>query len=226
MACHRLRHRFYSPTTNTPAGKSIGKSALGLSILIVGLALFIGAHVFVTRREARAAVIARIGNAAYKGLFSLVAAGSLVMIGVGYARYRAAGQIELWEPPAWTHYAAIMLMWFSIVSLVAAYIPGVIRTRLKHPILIGVKLWALAHLLANGDVGSVVLFGAILLWAGFDRMTLKSRNEPQIPLMIAQGRTNDLVAVLIGTIIYLAVGYVFHPLWIGTPVFGTPALGT
>ena len=92
--------------------------------------------------------------------------------------------------------------------------------------LVSVKLWALAHLITNGDLGSILLFGAILAWAVYDRISLKTRPEGGIPSIVAPGGKNDAVAILIGTIIFLAFGYVFHPLWIGVPVFGTPALGT
>lgn len=199
---------------------------MGFAILIAGLALFIGPHVFVTRRDARARVIARIGAMPYRGVFSLVAIAGFVLICIGFSRYRADGWIDVWNPPAWTRYVAIVLVWFAFVCAVAAYIPGGIKRRLKHPLLVAVKLWAVAHLISNGDLGGMVLFGAILAWAVYDRISLKSRNEPEIPPIVAYNRANDLIAVLIGTIIFLAFGYVFHPLWIGVPVFGTPALGT
>lgn len=199
---------------------------MGLLILIAGIAVFVGVHVFITRREARARLIERIGEPAYKIGFSLVSVVGLALIAFGFARYRGTGWIDVWSPPRWTHYVAIVLVWLAFVSVAAAYIPGAIKSRLKHPLLVGVKLWALAHLITNGDLGSILLFGGILAWAVFDRISLKTRSEPGIPPIIASGRSNDAVAVLIGTIIFLAFGYVFHPLWIGVPVFGTPALGT
>ena len=199
---------------------------MGFAILIAGLALFIAAHVFVTQRAARAGVIARIGTGAYRAIFSVAAIAALAMIVFGFGRYRATGWIDVWDPPLWTRYVAAVLMWFALVSAVAAFMPGRIRDRLRHPLLVGVKLWALAHLVSNGDLGSIVLFGAILVWAAYDRISLKRRGEAGIPPIVAPGPANDGIVVLIGTIIFLAVGYVFHPLWIGVPVFGTPALGT
>jgi len=112
------------------------------------------------------------------------------------------------------------LMWPSIVCAIAAYIPGYIKTTLKHPMLVGVKLWALAHLISNGDLGSILLFGAILGWAVFDRISLKRRTDPGAPPIPIGGWTNDVLAVLVGTIVYLAVGFVFHPVVIGVPAFG------
>jgi uncharacterized membrane protein len=192
---------------------------MGLAIMILGLALLLGGHVFITRREARAALIARIGEGAYKGLFSLVAVAGLVLIGYGFARYRAAGYIPLWDPPAWTRHLNNALMWPAVVCIVAAYIPGNIKRILKHPMLVGVKLWALAHLIANGDLGSVILFGSVLAWAVYDRITLKYRIDPAAPALPTGGRGNDVIAVVVGTLLYVALGFLFHPYVIGLPAF-------
>jgi uncharacterized membrane protein len=112
-------------------------------------------------------------------------------------------------------------MWPAAVLVVAAYIPGRIKTALKHPMLAGVKLWALAHLIANGDLGSIILFGSILAWAVFDRISLKRRTDPGGPPIPVGGLTNDVLAVIVGTIVYLALAFVFHPVVIGVPVFGS-----
>jgi len=193
---------------------------MGLAILILGLVVFIGAHVFVTRREARADVIARIGEGPYKGVFSVVAAIGLGLIIYGFALYRREGMIEIWSPPIWTRHLAIPLMWLAFICLAAAYIQGDIKRVLKHPMLVGVKIWALAHLLANGDLGAMIMFGSLLAWAVFDRVSLKYRTDPGGPPIPVGGRKNDAIAILIGTILFAAFGYVFHPLWIGVPVFG------
>jgi uncharacterized membrane protein len=116
-------------------------------------------------------------------------------------------------------------MWVSIILVTAAYIPGDIKRTLKHPMLAGVKLWAVGHLLANGDLGSIILFGSILAWAVYDRITLKRRSDPGAPPIPIGGRKNDWIAIVVGTVLYLALGLVFHPLVIGVPAFGTPALG-
>ena len=192
---------------------------MGLGIMIFGLALFIGAHVFVTLRGQRAAVIARIGEGAYKGLISLVSLVGIIVIGYGFARYRAAGLIDIWHPPAWTRHLNNALMWPAIVCIVAAYSPGDIKRLLKHPMLVGVKLWALAHLVANGDLGSIILFGSILVWAGFDRAMIKTRDDHGGVVLQIGGRGNDIVAVVVGTLLYLALGYWFHPYVIGVAAF-------
>jgi uncharacterized membrane protein len=198
---------------------------MGLAIEILGLVVFLGAHVFVSMRDERAALISRIGRGPYLGLFTLVSIVGLVLIGFGFARYRAAGLIPVWYPPAWTRQIVVAAMWPASIAVVAAYIPGDIKRVLKHPMLVGVKTWAVAHLCANGDLGGMILFGAVLAWAIYDRITLKRRSDPGAPPIPLGGRRNDIIAVVVGTILYLALGFVLHPIVIGLPAFGTPALG-
>jgi uncharacterized membrane protein len=198
---------------------------MGLAVLILGLALFIGTHVFVTMREQRAAVIKQMGEWSYKGLFSLVALAGLFLIGWGFGQYRASGWVDIWYPPSWSRHATVLLTWPAIICVTAAYIPGDIKRTLKHPMLVGVKLWAVAHLISNGDLGSIILFGSILAWAVYDRITLKRRTDPGAPPIPVAGRRNDIIAIVVGTIVYFALGLVFHPLVIGRAAFGTPALG-
>jgi uncharacterized membrane protein len=194
-----------------------------MTTLIIGLALFIGAHVFVTLRGPRAAVIARIGEGPYKGLMALVSLAGLILIGFGFGHYRATGWVDVWHPPRWTFYITQLLMWPASIFVVAAYSRGNIWRRLKHPMLVGVKTWAVAHLIANGDLGSIVLFGSILAWAVYDRITLKRRSDPGTPPIPVGGQRYDWIAIVGGTILYLALGLVFHPLVVGVPVFGRAA---
>jgi uncharacterized membrane protein len=201
----------------------VGGAAMGLAILVIGLVVFLGAHVFVTCRAQRAALIARIGEGPYKGLFSLVSLVGLVLIAYGFGKYRASGSIEVWSPPEWTYYVSQFLMWPASIFVVAAYIRGEIWRRLKHPMLVGVKTWAVAHLIANGDLGSIILFGSFLAWAVYDRITLKRRSDPGTPAIPAGGHRRDLVAIAVGTVLYLLLGFIFHPIVVGVPVFGTSA---
>jgi uncharacterized membrane protein len=90
--------------------------------------------------------------------------------------------------------------------------------------LVGVKLWAVAHLCANGDLGGIILFGAVLAWAVYDRISLKHRSDSGSPPIKVGGSGNDIIAVVLGTILYAALGLVFHPVVIGLPAFGTSAL--
>ncbi|MDE1974225.1 MAG: NnrU family protein [Hyphomicrobiales bacterium] len=198
---------------------------MGLTVEIIGLAVFLGAHVFVSLRGQRTALIARIGRGSYLGLFSLVSLAGLLLIGFGFARYRAEGLIPIWYPPAWTRHIVETLMWPASIVVVAAYFPGNIKRVLKHPMLVGVKTWAAAHLCANGDLGGIVLFGAVLAWAVYDRISLKRRSDPGSPPIPVGGLRNDIIAVVAGTIVYLALGFLFHPFVIGVPAFASPALG-
>ena len=192
---------------------------MGLAVLILGLVVFTGSHALTMARGVRAATIARLGEAPYKIVYSLVAILGVALIAWGYGRYRATGFIDVWHPPAFMRHVTVALMWPSIVCIAAAYSPGHIKTTLKHPMLVGVKLWAFAHLLANGDLGSIVLFGGILAWAVVDRISLKRRTDPGAPPIPIGGWKNDVVAVIAGTLVYLALGFVFHPLVIGVPAF-------
>jgi uncharacterized membrane protein len=194
-----------------------------MAILVLGLVLFIAAHVFVTLRGPRAAVIARIGVWPYKGVMALVSAVGIILIGYGFGQYRATGWIDVWSPPRWSFYITQILMWPASICVVAAYSRGNIWRRLKHPMLVGVKTWAVAHLISNGDLGSIVLFGSVLAWAVYDRITLKRRTDPGAPPIPVGGHRNDTIALVVGTILYLALGLVFHPLVVGIPVFGRPA---
>jgi len=199
---------------------------MGLLVLVLGLILFLGPHVFVTMRPQRDAAFKRLGEWSYKGLFAAVAIVGLYLIGKGFGMYDAAGPIVVWTPPAVMRYVTQILMWPASICVAAAYLPGDIKRWLKHPMLVGVKLWAVAHLLDSGDLGGIILFAAVLAWAVYDRITLKRRSDPGAPPIPYGGRRNDIAAIIVGTILYLALGLVFHPLVVGRAVFGTPAFGT
>jgi uncharacterized membrane protein len=192
---------------------------MGLAVLVLGLIVFIAPHALTMARGPRGALVARIGEAPYKIAYSLVVVVGIALIAWGYSEYRATGWIQVWNPPAFMRHVTVALMWPSIVCIAAAYSPGHIKKTLKHPMLVGVKLWAFAHLLANGDLGSIVLFGGILAWAVVDRISLKRRTDPGAPPIPIGGWKNDVVAVIAGTLLYLALGFVFHPLVIGVPAF-------
>ena len=193
---------------------------MGLALEIVGLVIFLGAHVFVTMRDRRAALIRTLGAGPYRGLFSLVSIVGIVLASYGFGLYRAEGLIVIWNPPAWTRHIVEALMWPASIMVVAAYSRGHIARVLKHPMLVGVKTWAAAHLCANGDLGGIILFGSVLLWAGYDRATLKRRADPGAPAIPAGGTRNDIIAVVVGTVLYLALGFLFHPYVVGLPAFG------
>lgn len=193
---------------------------MGLALMVLGLALFFSAHVFTTMREARASAIATLGEPVYKLIYTAVSLAGLALIVWGYAHYRANGWINVWYPPVAFKHLTIALMLPAAIMIVAAYIRGRIYTMLKHPMLAAVKLWALSHLLANGDLGSIILFGSFLAWAVYDRISLKHRTDAGGPPIPVGGIQNDLIAVAVGIVVYLALAFAFHPVLIGVPVVG------
>ena len=193
---------------------------MGLLVMILGLVLFFAAHVFTTKRETRAQAIARLGEGTYKILYSLVSLAGLALIIWGFGHYRAAGWIDVWYPPKAMKHITVALMLPAVILVVASYLRGRIYATLKHPMLAGVKLWAAAHLLANGDLGSIILFGSFLGWAVYDRISLKHRKDSGAPPIPVGGVTNDLIAVVVGIVAYLALAFAFHPVVIGVPVVG------
>jgi uncharacterized membrane protein len=193
---------------------------MGLLVMILGLVLFLGVHTLTTQRSLRAGVIASFGESMYKAGYALAAVAGLALIVWGFAHYRATGWIDVWYPPKGLRHVTVALMLPAVILVVAAYIRGRIYTVLKHPMLAGVKLWAAAHLLANGDLGSIILFGSFLGWAVFDRISLKRRSDAGAPPIPVGGRSNDLIAVAVGLVAYLALAFAFHPVVIGVPVVG------
>ncbi|MGJ4938956.1 NnrU family protein [Bradyrhizobium sp. HKCCYLS1011] len=194
---------------------------MGLLLMVVGLVLFLGAHVFTSRREARARVIASMGEGTYKIAYSVVALAGLALIVWGFAHYRSSGEwIQVWTPPKALKHLNIALMLPAVILVVASYLRGRIYKTVKHPMLAGVKLWAFGHLLANGDLGGIILFGSILAWAVYDRISLKRRADPGAPPIPVGGIGNDLIAVVVGVIAYLALTFAFHPVVLGIPVMG------
>jgi len=189
--------------------------------MIAGLVVFLGAHTLTTQREIRARIIASTGEGTYKIVYSLVSVVGLALIVWGFARYRATGMYPVWDPPVALRHIAVALMLPAVILVVASYIRGRIYATLKHPMLAGIKLWAAAHLLANGDLGSIILFGSFLGWAVFDRISMKRRSDggggPPIPV---GGASNDMIAVAVGIVAYLALAFAFHPAVIGVPVIG------
>lgn len=193
---------------------------MGFAILIAGLALFVGVHLVPTQRAWRAALVVRLGEGGYKALFVAVSFVSIALIVYGYGLYRSTGWINVWYPPVAMRHVALLLMLPAIIFIAASYLRGHIYRKLKHPMLAGVKLWAFAHLLANGDLGSMLLFGSLLGWAVYDRISLKHRSDPGAPAIPVGGIGNDVLAVVVGVVAYLALALVFHPVAIGVPVIG------
>ncbi len=192
---------------------------MGLAILILGLAVFLGSHLFVSLRSSRAGAIARLGTTGYRVVFSAVAIVGLTLIVWGFGQYRAHDWVEIWSPPGFMRHIAAGLMLFAVIFMTAAFVPSHIKMWLKHPMLNSVKTWALAHLLVNGDLGSILLFGSFLIWGSIARVAAKRRGD-RGTITAPAGWGNDVMAVGLSVVIYLALGFAFHPILIGVPVFG------
>ena len=149
-----------------------------MSYLILGLILFLSAHsVRIFADDWRVRVIARIGHNAWKGVYSLISIAGFVLLVWGYGEARLAS-VVLYNPPPFMYSIASVLMLFSFVLVAAAYVPGNhIKAALGHPMLAGVKLWAFAHLLSNGRLADVILFGAFLAWAIVDFISARRRDR-------------------------------------------------
>jgi uncharacterized membrane protein len=193
---------------------------VGLVVMILGLALFFAAHTLTTQRDLRGRFVASMGEGGYKVGYALVSLAGLALIIWGFALYRATGVWNIWHPPTFLKHLNVALMLPATILVAASYIRGGIYTKLKHPMLTGIKLWAFGHLLANGDLGGIILFGSFLAWAVFDRISLKHRADAGAPPIPVGGATNDLIAVAVGVVAYLALAFAFHPVVIGIPVVG------
>lgn len=188
-----------------------------MSSLIVGLILFLGVHsIAIVAPDWRDRAVARLGRGRWQAACSVIAAVGLVFVVLGYAAARGQTAI-LYVPPRWMQAITTTLMLPVFPLLLAAYLPGVIRTALRHPMLVAVKLWALAHLLANGSLADVLLFGSLLAWAVADRISLKRRAPRPVPSLPA-GRFNDLIAVGGGIVLYVAMLHGGHAWLIGMPL--------
>ena len=186
-----------------------------MALLILGLVLFIGVHLVSTMTERRAALIGRLGVGGYKGLYSVLAAVGLVLIIYGYAR---APYTVVWDPPVWARHATFLLMLPVFPLLIASQLPGRIKTVIPHPMLLAVKLWAVAHLLTKGTAAAMLLYVAFLAWAIFDLISVKKRDRAGLVTIATGPLRNDVIAIVIGLAIYLIMINVGHWKLIGTPV--------
>ncbi len=185
-----------------------------MTIMTIGLAIFFATHLWTTlARDRRAALIDKIGAGPYRGLYSLVAIAGFALIVVGW---RGADASLLYAPPAFLRHVAYLLMLIALIILASAYAPrGRIAAAVKHPMLAAVKIWAFAHLLANGEVRSVLLFGAFLAYAVIDRIAVKKRGERTPP---AGPAANDLIAIAAGAVAWAAIYFFLHRYIAGVPL--------
>ena len=188
-----------------------------MSSLVAGLVLFLGVHsVSIVAPRWRDRAAARLGNA-WRGLYSLVSVAGFVLMIWGYGVARQ-NPVLLYTPPPWTRYVTAVLMLPVFPLLLATYLPGRIKGALRHPMLIGVVLWSLAHLLATGMLANVVLFGGFLAWAIVDRISYNWRT--QRPIQTAPPmKWNDTIAVAAGLVLYVIFAQWLHARWIGVQPF-------
>jgi uncharacterized membrane protein len=185
--------------------------------LLSGLVLFIGVHsISVVAWRWRDRVVERIGLAPWQGIFALISITGLVLIVTGYSELRGRTEI-LYLLPRWVHAVSTTLMLPVFPLLLGAYLPGGIKAATKHPMLVAVKLWAVAHLLANGSLADVLLFGTILTWAVAVRISLKRRPVRRIA-SAPQGQWNDVIAVVGGLVLYGFMLNGGHAWLIGMPL--------
>jgi uncharacterized membrane protein len=190
-----------------------------MPLLIAGLVLFLGVHsVAIVAPSFRTRTIQRMGEGAWKGPYALISLAGFVLICYGFGLARQA-PVVLYSPPTWLRHLAFLVMLPVFPLLIAAYLPGRIKTAAKHPMLAAVKFWAFAHLLANGSLADVLLFGGFLAWAVVDRISVKRRAMPQVLRTAPPGPWNDAIAVVLGLAVYaLLIG------WAHVRLFGVSPL--
>jgi uncharacterized membrane protein len=190
-----------------------------MTLLILGLVLFLGIHsVSIFALGWRDAQVAQRGERAWKGLYSVASLIGFVLIIYGYGLARQA-PVVLYTPPAAMRHIALLLMLPVFPLLASSGLPGRIKAAAKHPMLLAVKLWATAHLLANGNLADVLLFGAFLAWAVADRISVKRRPLRPVPSLPARA-INDVIVLVVGLAIYVVFLLWGHRWLIGVSPLG------
>lgn len=192
-----------------------------MTLLILGLVLFLGMHsTRIVADDFRSAQVARLGLNGWKAIYSVVSIAGFVLLVYGYGLARESPTV-LFVPPPWMRHATAVLTIPAFVLLAAAYVP---RTRIKravgHPMVAGVKVWAFAHLLANGTLADAVLFGAFLAWAVFDYVAARRRDRASGTVYATGPVARDVTAVAIGLAAYVVFAFWLHAWWIGVRPFG------
>ena len=189
-------------------------------LMLIGLILFLGSHSLGIFPDVRRRLIEARGMGTFKMGYRIVALIGFMLICCGFGVYRAEGWVQLWTPPKGMRHLTLLLMLFAFVALAASGPKmGYIKMRLKHPMLVGVKTWALAHLLANGDLGGLILFVSLLAWAVVDRISYRWRPDDVVVDAPAPNVRVDVLAVVAGSIAYVAMLFL-HPYLIGVAVLG------
>jgi uncharacterized membrane protein len=189
--------------------------------LVVGLVLFLGTHsVRIFADGFRSAQVARLGINGWKAIYSVVSIAGFVLLVYGYGLARESPTV-VFVPPPWMRHVTALLTIPAFVLLAAAYVPGTrIKRAVGHPMVAGVKIWAFAHLLANGTLADVVLFGAFLAWAVFDYVAARRRDRAVGRIYPTGPVARDVIAVAIGLAAYVVFAFWLHAWWIGVQPFG------
>ena len=192
-----------------------------MTLLILGLVLFLGVHsVRVFADGWRTGLQARLGDNGYKGLYSVVSLVCLALLIWGYGAARQQ-PVLLWAPPVWTRHLAALLTVPAFVLLAAAYVPGNgIKARLHHPMVLGVKLWAGAHLLANNTLADLLLFGSFLLWAVLDFRSARQRERAAGTVYPAGSAGRTVLVVVLGVAVWALFAFWLHAVLFGVRPFG------
>ena len=185
--------------------------------LILGLIIFLGIHsISIVNEPLRDRLAARLGEWPWKGVYSIIAIVGFVLIIIGYGQARMQ-PVVLYTTPGWTVHISMLLMLLTFPALLAAYLPGRISDTLKHPMLVAVKFWALAHLISNGTLADVLLFGGFLAWAVADRISMKRRSQRKI-IKAPRSGLNDVLAIVGGIGVYLVFVFWLHARWFGVAI--------
>jgi uncharacterized membrane protein len=192
-----------------------------MTYLSAGLALFLGVHsTRVFANDWRNQTLARMGEKPFKGIYALLSLAGFVLLVWGYGQARQQG-VMLWNPPTAMRHIAALLMLLSFVLLAAAYVPGnQIKARLHHPMVLGTKVWALAHLLANGSLADTVLFGGFLLWAVVLFATSRRRDRREQTVYPAGTAGATAMTVAAGVVAWAVFAFWLHRVLIGVSPFG------
>ena len=187
-----------------------------MALLILGIVLFLGIHLIrVVAPGLRTSMIASLGESGWKIAYSVASIVTLVILIYGFGQAR--DMTPIWSPPFWMSHITILLMLFAMICLVASLLPaGHIAVRTKHPMVLSVKIWALAHLLSNGDGVAILLFAAFLAWGVILRISLKRRERAgEITLRPFVSAKYDLYAIIIGVIVWALIIWKLHAWIIG-----------
>jgi uncharacterized membrane protein len=190
-----------------------------MALLVLGIVIFLGIHlVRSVAPGVRAAVIKRRGTGIWHAIHGIAALVGLALIAIGFDQARATSGV-LYTPPTFMAHITLALMLIASICLVAAFLPaGKIRVATKHPAILAIKIWALAHLIANGETASVLLFGAFLAWGVILRISMKKRwraGEITYPAFVSY--RYDVAAVVLGAALYGVIVWKLHELLIGVP---------